>query len=458
MTAPQTLTTAQQSERILANGVRAIALERHGVARTEVRLDLPIGRSRLADHASTGLLGRTLLSGTATRTRTRSGAQLAQQVRSLGGELAVSASPDQLQLSGGVLTTNLRPFLELLAEVVATASFPDVEVVGERRRLGEEVAVARQRPQMAAASALFRRMYPRHPYGAVLPAPNRLASVTPGQLRRLRQGCLSFGEARAVVVGGGGVDEALNAAADAFGPWPATTALERLGAPATPAQRRPSVVLVDRPGAPQTIIMMGAPATALGHPLDPALQVAVTILGGYRASRLITNLSHQRGLAYHIEANLERRLLASHVVVFAAVATAATGPALVEMHHELARMVTEPVAAEELEAAQRYLCGRLSLAVQSRAGLANQARALAGAGLPAGHLGDLSRAIARVTAADVIEASRRYLPKMARQDVVVGDASVIAAVLAALDHVEIEAPTSRGPRSGAGADQLPEEP
>jgi zinc protease len=130
----------------------------------------------------------------------------------------------------------------------------------------------------------------------------------------------------------------------------------------------------------------------------------------------------------------------SSFTVDADVATAVTGPALLETWYELGRMALTPVTAAELESARRYLLGTLALGTATHAGLASTLSALFGAGLSAEWLADHQRALATVGIDQVTEASRRWLSPAGLTAVVVGDAEQAADQLRALGPVEVTTP------------------
>lgn len=429
---PQAVDVPTTAERTLASGLRIIAAQRRGVARTELRVSLPIAHNgRSSDHAALTLLGRTLLSGTVRRSAT----EIADGLRGMGAQLTASSDMEQLRLSGGVLTRDLRPFLELAADVAGSPAFPDRNVTLERARTAQEVQMARRRPQVAGTAVLIGRLYGRHPYGRVLPDAAAVAGVRASAVRRLHARAVGARGGTVVVVGSGTARATLDAADEAFRSLPAPEGAGHFGPPTSaPA---PGITVLDRPGAVQTVLLLGGPVAPLGHPDDAAVQVAAAVLGGHTSARLGANLRTRHGFAYFVECSIQRRRLASQVVIAAGVTTSVTARALVELRYELARLGTEPVPPAELEAARRHVCGRLSLAVQTRAGLANQLAGLDAAGLDAATLPRLATAVASTTAEDVLVAARRYFAPRRLVTVLVGDATVIRPALDGLDDVEV---------------------
>ena len=101
-------------ERTLDSGLRVLVVRKPGVPLVEVRLRLPFLSARAAHAAKAALLSDSVLTGTAEHDRV----SLAAAVQRLGGDLGVSVDADRLLLSGNVLASNLRPFLDVLAGVL----------------------------------------------------------------------------------------------------------------------------------------------------------------------------------------------------------------------------------------------------------------------------------------------------------------------------------------------------
>jgi predicted Zn-dependent peptidase len=197
------------------------------------------------------------------------------------------------------------------------------------------------------------------------------------------------------------------------------------------------LLLVDRPGAVQTNIRLGGPAVPRSDPGYPALALAVTVFSGYFTSRLNDNIREQKGYTYGAHSRIEHRKVSAYLSISTDVGREVTAPALVEIEYELGRMVSQPVAPAELDAARRYLQGTLAMGIQTQAGLTAYLSTLAGAGLPVEYLREYPAALERVMPADVLEAARRFLSPRRLATVLVGDAAAIRPTLDPLGEVEL---------------------
>ncbi|HZB48589.1 MAG TPA: insulinase family protein, partial [Mycobacteriales bacterium] len=138
------------AERTLDTGLRVLAVRRPGVPLIEFRLRVPFAGSAPSHPARVQLLGDTVLAGTERYDQV----ELAAAVQALGAELHVSTDADRLVLGGTVLRTGLGALLDLVAEVLSTATYPAHEVAGERARLMERLSIARSQPSVLVGEAL----------------------------------------------------------------------------------------------------------------------------------------------------------------------------------------------------------------------------------------------------------------------------------------------------------------
>ncbi|MFG1775495.1 M16 family metallopeptidase [Micromonospora sp. NPDC049051] len=419
----------KQAERTLGNGLTVIVVRRPAVPLVEVRLWMPFGRAHLARGA---MLAQTLLSGT----RTMSGVRIAAELQRVGGGLSAGIDPDRLMLSGAALVTGLDRMLEILAEVLTDASYPNDDVATERDRLVDRIQVARSQPAHLARTALLRRIYGTHPYAVQTPEPEAVRAVRPGVLRTLHAQRVHPADAVLVLVGDVQPDRALDAAEKALSGWNGAGHTADLP-PAPPLEPGP-LLLVDRPGSVQSSLRMALPAVPRTHPDHAALQLANLIFGGYFSSRWVENIREDKGYTYGGHSVVEHSVAGSVLVAAVDVATEVTGPALLETTYELGRLATLAPREDELEQARQYALGTLQLGISTQAGLASLTSAYAGSGLRLDFLAEHAARLAGATVAEVAEAAARYLAPARAATVVLGDAERIAPQLAALSPVTTE--------------------
>jgi zinc protease len=441
---PRTPKLPSVGDQVLDSGLRVLAVRRPGVPLAEIRLRVPFagpsGRARIAHAAQAQLLGDTLLSGT----EQRDAAQLAADVQALGAQLSASTDADRLGIGGSVLSAGLPALLELLGEVLTGAAYPKREVVGERDRLVQELAIYRSQPSVIAREALLAKMYGDHPYGRELPTAEQVQDVKASQLRSLHSKRVAPAGSILTIVGDLAPARAIALVDKALSAWSAQT--KETTTPALPDVAPGPALLLDRPGAVQTTLRMAASAPSRSDDDYAAFQLANLVFGGYFSSRWVANIREDKGYTYSPHAVVEHPAAGSRIVVSADVSTPVTAPALLETWYELGRVATLPVLQAELDQARQYAVGSMALGTSSQAGLASTLSQLAGSGLGVDWLRDYPRALVRVTVDDALGAAARYLAPTRLSTVLVGDVEQVAGPLSTLLPVE----TAPAEKSGSG--------
>lgn len=420
------------SDTATAGGIRVVAARRPNVPLVQLRLIVPLGGVALRDVPVLRLLPKTLLAGTGART----GSQVAADLQRLGMLVGAGADVDDVSVSAGVPAALLAEALGELADVVAHPSFPPAQVAGERERVVQEILQEAVDPTSIATHGLDTRLFPRHPYADPLPTPAAIRRTGRARLSQFHHQRMMPSGSLLVAVGDVEPDRLTRLVEDTFEPWVGEGGGGMLRAPEPPALA-PGVVLIDRPGAVQSNVRVGARCAGRDDPEFPALLLASTVLGGFFTSRLVDNLRERHGYTYSPRSGIEEHRLAAAFAIRAEVGTEVTAAALTEIRYELGRLATTEVPAAELDAARRYLAGVLSMAAATQAGLAGLLGAHVSHGLEPGYLERFLRELAAVDAPAVAAAARRFLGPAAMTTVVVGDAATVASTLEPLGDVTV---------------------
>ena len=420
------------AHRTLPSGLSVLAVRRAGVPLVELRLRIPAAGTASVPLGPATLLAETLLTGTARRDQV----ELAAAIQSIGGALGAAADADRLSVGGSALAEHLDELLDLLAEILTGAAYPEREVTGERTRLADRLAVARSQPGRRAREALLARLYGAHPYARELPEVEEVTAATGEQVRALHASRVRADGAVLVLVGDLDPDAAQATVAARLGGW-AGTGVAPQDVPAPPPPPALPALVVDRPGSVQTTIRMGGTAPQRSDPGYAAAKLANLVFGGYFSSRLVANIRERRGYTYSPRSSIDHGAAASLLTVAADVRTEVTAPALVEIAYELGLIATLPVPAEELDAARRYAVGALALSTATQAGLASTLAALLPVGLGLPFLVEHPRDLLQATAEEVAMAARGLLAPAALSAVLLGDAAAMAGDVAAVTPIEL---------------------
>jgi predicted Zn-dependent peptidase len=422
----------------LPSGLRVLAAHRPGVPMAEVRLRVPFAPDPAADAtgvarhvAAAELLSSTLLTGTATRDRVAIDDELA----GVGADLGVSVDPERLQIGGSGLASGLPTLLEVLADVLTGATHPEAEVLRERTRLIERIAVARAQPRTIAREALQRKRFGDHPIAREMPTGTDVAAVEPDDVRALHHAGLVPAGAILTLVGDLGAADMLGLVEGALDGWTASHPARELSPPPVPAPS--NLELVHRPGSVQSQLRLAAPALRRLDDRYTALQLANLVFGGYFSSRWMENIREDKGYTYGAHSGTEFVPGGAVLSVETDVASDVTAAALLETRYELGRMTTVPPTAEEVDAARRYAVGSLLISLDSQGGYASTISVLAADGVPLQWLRDHPARLEAVTVDEVAAAARAFFAPSAFTGVIVGDADVVGSGLRALGGVDL---------------------
>jgi len=316
-----------------------------------------------------------------------------------------------------------------MADVARNASFPAAEVELAKNNAIQGLLARESTPEFLGQKALARAVYGDHPYHVTAPSKETLAGATPDRLKK--EHARRFRPESALLVVVGDVDAAAASAAVTrlFGPWKGTGEAPA-ATPPTPAASPRRLLVVNRPGSVQSLILIGRPAVTVTDPAYYPLLVANTICAGSFGSRLVENIREDKGYTYSPRGSVQARQKGGFLNVRADVRTEVTAASLLEMFYELDRMGATLPSAEELARAKRYQGGLYLLRNQIQGSVAQTLATNWVNGLPPDALGEFVPTVNAVTAEQVRDAGRAFYPSAMQTVVVVGDEPKVKAEVA----------------------------
>lgn len=334
----------------LANGLKLVVVPRHQVPLVQVAIAVQAG-SELDPPATPGTaaaVARLVEEGGA---GARDASAFSEALADLGLDLHRLVDESGVRYSSSVTRDRLDGALALLGDLVARPRMAPEEWPAVRGRLIAELAHEEAEPREVAEAELARAIYGDHPYGhRSLGTRASLEALAAPSLRAFYEERWGPRTTSVVLVGDVTAEAGRALVEKAFGAWrgkaaPATVA----AAPARAAGRR--IIVVDRPGAPQSEVRVGHLGAAWDTPDLAALELLETVLGGSFTSRLVQNLREKHGWTYGAQAEWTMRRATGTFMVRAAIRTDATAPAVREILSEIAGM-RAPVPAAELQKAR----------------------------------------------------------------------------------------------------------
>ncbi|MBF7012655.1 pitrilysin family protein [Novosphingobium resinovorum] len=365
----------------------------------------------------------------------RDASQLAEAAAGMGGSLALSTGLDSSSAMIDVLGESTSDAVALVADLLQRPDFKAEELEKVRADMLRNLMVAKSTPGSIASEAFSAALYPEHPYGRTFPTPQQLSGYTLEQIKAFHSA--NFGAARTHLYIVGRFDPAMVRAAveKAFGGWTAGAAPTALPVPAEPA---PKVVLIDRPGAPQSTVWIGKRVAKPGYDMD--FRATNTLLGGYFSSRITRNIREDKGYTYSPSASLSQRVQGAFWVEDADITAESTGPAITEIYKEIRRMQDTLPTDAEVQSIRNYMNGTFVLGLSSRDGLAGSLANLDVQGLGVDYLNGYVGRASALKAADFQTAAKRELPVDKLSVVIVGPLESVRAQLEKVPEIAAKLP------------------
>ena len=426
----------------LANGLTLILSERHGLPIVAANVVLRTGSDAnpLDKPGMANFVAAMLDEGTAKR----NALQIADDVARLGASLGTSSSMDATTISSRSLTKNFPATLEILSDVVLNPSFPAEEI--ERQRASRLAGLVQQRdnPAQVAAQVTAAALYgPKHPYGySEVGTEASVKVLSKADMEAFWKQNFVPNNAALVVAGDISMDQLKALAEKTMGSWQTgTPAQAALGAPTTTTAK---VVVVDKPGSPQTQVRVAGIGAPRSSPDFRPMQVMNLALGGLFSSRINMNLREQHGYTYGASSQFSFRRAAGPFQVASGVRTDVTGPAVSEIFKEVRGMVETPVSEDELKKAKDSLSNSLPGAFESSANAVNNFSNVFIYDLGLDYYTSYAAQVNAVTAEQTLAAAKKYLLPNSMIVIAVGDKAKIEPQLKKLNLGAIETRDTEG--------------
>src|ERR1043166_2762072 len=216
---PRSATFPKPVEQTLPNGLRVIVIERHESPLVSAQVVIKNGGE--VDPPELAGLADMTASLLTKGTQSRDATQIAQQIESLGGSLESGARWDSSSATVGVMSSNIAPAMEILADVVRRPTFKSEEVERLRQQyldnltleMGDPGSIAR----FVAAPVVFADTPSGHPLSGTTES---LTRITAADIAKMHS--RYYRPDNAILVFGGDISakDAIALGARYFGDWP----------------------------------------------------------------------------------------------------------------------------------------------------------------------------------------------------------------------------------------------
>ena len=408
----------------LADGLRVIVIENHALPLVAVRA--VVGVDSLSDPP--GKEG--LFALTSAMLREGAAGMTADQQSSAIAALGSNVGP----FTFTTITQNFKRSLDLMAGMLVHPALPS-EALGRQKSV---LMAAEHRRRQIAGTALYVVFYRRllgdsDPTARTFVASDAsISSITLEELRTYHDTYFRPANTTVIIVGDVQHAAALGEVQKAFAGWRAGPKIPKTPARTAGPRSPTTIYLLDRPGAAQSVAIVGTTGPSRGSRDFAALEVMAPVLGTTPASRLLQNLRARHSYTYGGVPGLVtwRPPPAPSIIGGAATISATkTDSALIEWLKELRDIRERPATEQELTLARGALRGLLALRLETDDAIANRVVDLVQNGLPLDFYNGYVARIDKVSATDIGAAATKYIDPNRLVIVVSGDRKVIEPAL-----------------------------
>ncbi|MGW3935415.1 M16 family metallopeptidase [Streptomyces phaeochromogenes] len=426
----------------LGNGLTLLRCHRPGqqVVAVEILLAAPLEAEPQGLDGIATIMARAFTEGT----DKHSAEEFAAELERCGATLDAHADHPGVRISLEVPVSRLPKALGLLADALRAPAFEDSEIERLVRNRLDEIPHETANPARRAAKELSRQLFPAT---SRMSRPRQgteetVTAIDSAAVRAFYEKHVRPATATAVVVGDlTGVDlDAL--LADTLGAWTGSQAEARPVPPIT-ADDTGRVIIVDRPGAVQTQLLIGRIGADRHDRVWPAQVLGTYCLGGTLTSRLDRVLREEKGYTYGVRAfgqvlrSAPDGTGAAMLAISGSVDTPNTGPALDDLWKVLRTLAAEGLTDAERDIAVQNLVGVAPLKYETAGAVAGTLADQVEQHLPDDFQATLYQQLAATGTVEATAAAVSAFPVDRLVTVLVGDAAQIEEPVRALGIGEV---------------------
>jgi zinc protease len=354
--APRVFQLPEATSGTLSNGVEVSVVENHEMPLVNVRIAFDQG-GWTDDPKAVGLASVTLdmLNEGAGKL---DAAGISKATKAIAANVGCGAGDDSASVSLDVLTKNVEPGLDLLAMVLLQPTFEQDDWDIMKMDRIASLASARNNPRSIASRVASRLQY-GNGYQGMLRTEEAYEGITTKEMRAWWRANLTPGNAR-IYVGGDTTLETIMPLLEArLGEWSGEASGQDKPSATEPNVRETTIFLVDKPGAPQSVLKAFRRLDIERGDADWFnMYMANMMYGGMFSARLNLNLREDKGWTYGARSGTGSNYTKGMWTASTSVKTDTTADSISEILREINdAQSTRPFTADELVASSGYLLG-----------------------------------------------------------------------------------------------------
>ena len=411
----------------LDNGLELLVVEKHSLPIVQANLLLKSGwAADPAGKPGTAALTAELLDE---GTKKMSALEIAEAAKSIGAAMQTGSEFDGSSVALNIIKKNLPQGMELMRSVVLEPTFPAEELERQRQIYLGRITQEEKQPFVSAFKTFQRELFgPDHPYAQPFTGTgveSSIRAITRDDLLAYYRANYYPNAASLIMVGDITLSEAREIAEKTFGKWERGDVADHEVPAAQPLQST-KIVIIDKPGAPQSTITAGNLGMRRKDPTHDSFEVMNNALAGQFLSRVNFNLREDKGYTYGAFGFAMSTRGVGPYAIFAPVQTQSTKESIVEIVKELRDVVgSRPLTDDEVAISKSNLIQGYPQSFTSVGSIAARVEAIVMYGLPDDELSAYPQKIMAIDGPAATNAAREILRPEALLIVVVGDRAKI---------------------------------
>jgi zinc protease len=358
-------------------------------------------------------------------TKNRTSKELSADIDFIGASLDAAAGSDYISISLSVLKKDIQKGLELFADVLLNPLFAQNEIERTRDRIKGMLKQREEEPSFLAERALKKEVFGRHPYGRLVEGfPDTMDKIKREDLIQFHSDYFLPNNAILSVSGDMAADELEAVLKKYLGEWKRKDVpfmkIQKVDADPIPVSsigqdmRNPSrtiprIVKIEK-DLTQANILIGGSGIPRHHPDYYAVSVMNYIFGGGGfVSRLMKSIRDEMGLAYDVSSSFIPYREGGILQIGVQTKNESANVTVEEILHQIDKLCSGPVSAEELSDAKAYLTGSFPRRLDTNRKIADFLATVEFYDLGIDYDKKYPDYINAVTKEDVLRVARKYL-------------------------------------------------
>ena len=424
----------------LTNGLKIMLAERHSIPVVAFSLMLDAGYAAdQFDVPGTATLAMSMIDeGTAKRTSL----QISEELAMLGAEMGAGSNLDTSFVNLTTLKDKLDPALDIYADVILNPAFPESDF----QRM-QKIQIARIAQEKDSPFGMVLRVFPKlifgagHPYASPFTGSGyeaAVAKLTRNDLAKFHQTWFKPGNATLIVVGDTTLAEITPRLEKLFKGWQGGKVPAKKIA-AIALGPKSVVYILDKPDAPQSMVIGGHPAPSSADPENIAIETMNTILGGDFVSRINMNIREDKHWSYGAQSALVDARGQRPFLVLAPVQSDKTKETMVEIKGELEGILgKKPITPDEYNTVKTSKILQLPGQWETMDAVKNSLIEIVQFGRPDDYYQRYPARVQKLSMEDLAKAAKATIHPESMIWVVVGDRAKIEPKIRELGFAEIQ--------------------